>query len=142
MSPPYIPTELITDIIELTVELLIEEERHLPSHTPLSNHFLLSTALVNRTWNAIATPVLLKNGVVTSDVRIEFVARVKAHGMEGTLARLRYGDKPSGGVAEGNPALEDAAFDYLVHSLPGLIEIELVGSGAYFQTPESHSSVS
>ncbi|KAL8281444.1 hypothetical protein RQP46_006128 [Phenoliferia psychrophenolica] len=135
MTPPHIPPELVADIIELTLELLIEDERHLEAHKSLSNRFLRSAALVDHTWYEIATPVLLKNGIVTSNLWIEFLAQVKAHGMEEAIQSMRYGDTPSGGVAEGNPALEDAAFNYLVNSLPGLIEIELVGSGAYFQTP-------
>ncbi|KAL8281423.1 hypothetical protein RQP46_006107 [Phenoliferia psychrophenolica] len=85
MAPPRIPPELIADLIELTVELLVEEERHLEAHAPLSNRFLLSAALVDRTWHSIATPVLLKNGIVTSRSVVGFLAQVKAHGMEATL---------------------------------------------------------
>ncbi|KAL8281454.1 hypothetical protein RQP46_006138 [Phenoliferia psychrophenolica] len=133
MAPPRLPPELITDIIELTVELLIEEERHLPSHAPLSNRFLLSAALVDRTWNAIATPVLLRRGIVTSRSVIHFLDRIKAHGMVETLESVRFGDA-SGGVTEQDAAGEDAAFDLLVGTLSGLRMLELMQSGSHFQT--------
>ncbi|KAL8281474.1 hypothetical protein RQP46_006158 [Phenoliferia psychrophenolica] len=133
MAPPQLPPELVTDIIELTVELLVEEERHLEAHEPLSNQFLRSAALVDRTWNAIATPVLLNSGTVTSGSVVCFLEQVKAHGIEDTLERVRFGEA-SGGVTEQDAAAEDTAFDLLVGSLSGLIKIELVNSGSYFQT--------
>ncbi|KAL8281429.1 hypothetical protein RQP46_006113 [Phenoliferia psychrophenolica] len=134
MAPPQLPPEIITDIIELTVELLIEEERRLEDHEPLSNRFLLSAALVDRTWHSIATPVLLKRGIVTSGSAVSFLGQVKVHGMEATLASVRFGEA-SGGVTEEHAAEEDSAFDLLVESLSGLNMIELVDSGTHFQTP-------
>ncbi|KAL8281466.1 hypothetical protein RQP46_006150 [Phenoliferia psychrophenolica] len=85
MARPRIPPELVADIIELTVELLIEEERHLEAHEPLSNRFLRSAALADRTWHSIANPILLKKGIVTSGSVVGFLAQIKANGMEATL---------------------------------------------------------
>ncbi|KAL8281491.1 hypothetical protein RQP46_006175 [Phenoliferia psychrophenolica] len=133
MAPPQIPLELVTDIVEVAVELLIEEERHLEAHEPLSNRFLLSAALVDRTWHSIAVKVLLKRGIVTSGSVLGFLAQVKAHGMEATLESLRFGEA-SGGVTEQDAAWEDTAFDFLVGSLPGLRAIELLESGSRFRT--------
>ncbi|KAL8281453.1 hypothetical protein RQP46_006137 [Phenoliferia psychrophenolica] len=133
MAPPQLPPELVADIIELTVELLIEEERHLEAHAPLSNRFLRSAALVNRTWHSIAVEVLLKRGIVTSGSVVGFLAQVKAHGMEETLESVRFGEATSG-VTEEDAAKEDVAFDFLVRSPSGLTSIELVESGAHFQT--------
>ncbi|KAL8281451.1 hypothetical protein RQP46_006135 [Phenoliferia psychrophenolica] len=97
MAPPQLPPELVADIIELTVELLIEEERHLEAHEPLTNEFLLSAALVDHTWHSIAVEVLLKSGIVTSGSVLGFLRQVKAHGMEATLASVRYGEASSRG---------------------------------------------
>ncbi|KAL8281465.1 hypothetical protein RQP46_006149 [Phenoliferia psychrophenolica] len=133
MAPPQLPPELVTDIIELTVELLIEEERNLEAHEPLSNRFLLSAALVDHTWHSIATPVLLKRGIVTSGSVVGSLDQVKAHGMEATLESVRFGEA-SGGVSPEDAATEDTVFDFLVVSLSGLINIELVESGSHFQT--------
>ncbi|KAL8281431.1 hypothetical protein RQP46_006115 [Phenoliferia psychrophenolica] len=133
MAPPRLPPELIADLIELTVELLIEEERHLEAHAPLSNRFLLSAALVDRTWHAIATPVLLKRGIVTSGSVAAFLGQVMAHGMQDTLESVRFGEAASGVTAQG-AVEEDIAFDLLFEILSGLDTIELVDSGAYFQT--------
>ncbi|KAL8281427.1 hypothetical protein RQP46_006111 [Phenoliferia psychrophenolica] len=124
---------LITDLIELAVELLVEEERHLPSHEPLSNRFLRSATLVDRTWNAIATPILLKNGIVTSGSVAGFIGQVKAHGMEMSLGSVRFG-KASGGVTAEDAAKEDTAFNLLVETLPGLNSVELLESGSHFKT--------
>ncbi|KAL8281475.1 hypothetical protein RQP46_006159 [Phenoliferia psychrophenolica] len=134
MAPPQLPPELFAHIIELTVELLIEEERHLEVHAPLSNRFLLSAALVDHTWHLIATPILLKLGVVTSRSVLGFLGQVKAHGKEATLESVRFGEA-SGGVTSEDAAWEDTAFDFLVGSLPGLKSIELLESGSHFETP-------
>ncbi|KAL8280500.1 hypothetical protein RQP46_007148 [Phenoliferia psychrophenolica] len=64
VATPPVPPELIADIIDLTVELLIEEELHLESYVPLSNRFLLSASLVNRAWHPIATNALLQRGTI------------------------------------------------------------------------------
>ncbi|KAL8281424.1 hypothetical protein RQP46_006108 [Phenoliferia psychrophenolica] len=133
MAPPQLPPELVSDIIELTVELLVEEERHLDAHAPLTNRFLRSASLVDRTWHSIATPVLLKNGIVTSGSVPGFLAQIKAHGMEETLESVRFGEA-SGGVKAEGAAEEDIAFDLLVGSLPGLVDLELLSSGSLFQT--------
>ncbi|KAL8281519.1 hypothetical protein RQP46_006203 [Phenoliferia psychrophenolica] len=124
MAPPQLPLELVTDIIEVAVELLIEEERHLEAHAPLSNEFLLSAALVSRTWHSIATPVLLKRGIVTSGSVVGFLAQIKAHGMEATLKSVRFGEA-SGGVTPERAPEEDKAFNFLVERLSGLTKIEL-----------------
>ncbi|KAL8281445.1 hypothetical protein RQP46_006129 [Phenoliferia psychrophenolica] len=133
MAPPRIPPELVAEIIELTVELLIEEERHLDAHEPLSNRFLRSATLVSREWHPIAVKVLLKCGIVTSGSVVGFLTQVKAHGMEATLKSARFGEA-SGAVAAESAADEDTAFDLLVESLPGLKQIEFVESGSHFQT--------
>ncbi|KAL8281425.1 hypothetical protein RQP46_006109 [Phenoliferia psychrophenolica] len=147
MAPPRIPPELITDIIELTVELLIEEERHLDAHAPLSNRFLLSAALVDHTWNAIATPLLLKRGIVTSGSVPGFLAQIKAYGMEASVKCVRYGEAAKSGDdsdraieslalvwATEKATKEDTAFNLLVESLSGLADIELVESGHSLHT--------
>ncbi|KAL8281470.1 hypothetical protein RQP46_006154 [Phenoliferia psychrophenolica] len=133
MAPPRIPPELVADIIELTVELLIEEERHLEAHAPLTNRFLLSAALVDHDWHSIAVEVLLKRGIVTSESVFGFLRQVFAHGMGDTLESVRFGEA-SGGVTNENAAWEDTAFDFLVGTLSGLISIELLESGSWFQT--------
>ncbi|KAL8276708.1 hypothetical protein RQP46_010887 [Phenoliferia psychrophenolica] len=124
-TTPSLPPELVADIIELTVELLIEEERHLETHATLSNRFLLSAALVNRTWHSIATPVLLKNGIVTSESVPRFIAQIHAQGMEDTLESLRFGEA-SVGIAEEDTDWEVTAFDFLVGTLSELKKVVLV----------------
>lgn len=133
MAPPHVPPELVADIIELTVERLAKEERHLEAHAPLLNRFLVSAALVNRTWHAIATPSLLKNATVTSGSVVGFLAQVKEHKMEATLKSVRFGEA-SGGVAAEDAAKEDTAFDLLIGSLSELEVVELIESGHHFQT--------
>ncbi|KAL8286800.1 hypothetical protein RQP46_004328 [Phenoliferia psychrophenolica] len=88
---PELPPELVAEIIDLTVELLIEEERHFLSQTPLTNHFLLSAALVDRTWHSIASLALLNNGLVTPTTVFRFLAHVDGRGMTGVLDRVRFG---------------------------------------------------
>ncbi|KAL8280412.1 hypothetical protein RQP46_007060 [Phenoliferia psychrophenolica] len=123
LRTPLLPLEIIADIIDFAVELLIEEERRLESHVPLSNRFLLSASLVNRAWHPLAVKALLKSAFVTSSSAVEFIARVEAHGMVHSLERVRWGelyDKPSS-----EPEDVDAAFESLLQSLPGLKDIEI-----------------
>ncbi|KAL8281521.1 hypothetical protein RQP46_006205 [Phenoliferia psychrophenolica] len=133
MAPLQSPPELVVYIIELTVELLIEEERRLEAHASLSNEFLLSAALGSRTWHSIATPVLLKRGIVTSGSVVAFLARIKAYEMEATLTSVRFGEA-SGGVTPERAPEEDKAFNLLVESLSELKSIEIIESGSHFQT--------
>ncbi|KAL8281476.1 hypothetical protein RQP46_006160 [Phenoliferia psychrophenolica] len=133
MAAPRIPPELVSDIIDLTVELLLEKERHLEAHAPLTNQFLRSAALVDRTWHAIATPVLLKHGIVTSGSVVGFLTRIKVHGMEATLESVRFGEAMSG-VTAANAPEEDTKFDLLVNTLSSLRNIDLVESGSRFRT--------
>ncbi|KAL8279517.1 hypothetical protein RQP46_008079 [Phenoliferia psychrophenolica] len=128
---PNLPPELIADIIELTVEILVEEERHLASQIPLTNHFLLSAALVDRTWHSIASPALLKNGLVTPNVVEEFLAQIEQRGMKETLDRVRFG-AGAVGLANDRPSTEgadDTPLLLLPSSLSRLASLELVGIG-------------
>ncbi|KAL8293402.1 hypothetical protein RQP46_000103 [Phenoliferia psychrophenolica] len=89
-SPPLLPLELIADIIDLTAEILVEEERYLTFQTPVTNHFLLSASLVDRTWHAIAGKALLKTGLVRPHAVAGFLSRVNAQGLKSILERVAY----------------------------------------------------
>ncbi|KAL8279478.1 hypothetical protein RQP46_008040 [Phenoliferia psychrophenolica] len=135
-TTPTLPPELVADIIDLTTEILVEEERHLASQLPLTNHFLLSAALVNRTWHSIASPALLKNSLVTPNAVEEFLAQIEQRGMKETLDRVRFGagavelanDRPSTEGADDTPLL------LLLNSLPHLASLELVGIGLHLSS--------
>ncbi|KAL8287191.1 hypothetical protein RQP46_003643 [Phenoliferia psychrophenolica] len=133
-STPALPTEVVADIIDLTVEMLIDEERDLPSQIPVTNHFLRAAALVNRTWRSIAAPALLKNGLVTPPKVDQFLAQIKKHQMERTLDSVRFG--VGGAVLDDarDESADDAKFDALVESLPGLKKLEIVGGGLVFES--------
>ncbi|KAL8279542.1 hypothetical protein RQP46_008104 [Phenoliferia psychrophenolica] len=130
-TTPTLPPELVADIIELTVEVLVEEERHLASHIPLTNHFLLSASFVDRTWHSIASPALLKNGLVTPNTVEEFMVQIEQRGMKETLDRVRFG-AGAVGLANSRPSTEnadDTPLLLLLRSLPNLASLELVGIG-------------
>ncbi|KAL8287192.1 hypothetical protein RQP46_003644 [Phenoliferia psychrophenolica] len=76
-TAPVLPPELVAEMISLTVESLIEDERDLPSQTPVTNHFLLAATLVDRTWHSIAATALLKNGLVAPAKVGLFIDQVK-----------------------------------------------------------------
>ncbi|KAL8279513.1 hypothetical protein RQP46_008075 [Phenoliferia psychrophenolica] len=133
--PATLPPELFAEIINLTVEILLEEERHLASQIPLTNRFLLSAALVNRTWHSIASLALLKSGLVTPRKAYRFFEMVGQRNMTETLDRVRFGAGPAGldrsPLAEGEVS-DDRIFQALISSLPGLKTIEFVGIGLRF----------
>ncbi|KAL8290193.1 hypothetical protein RQP46_003132 [Phenoliferia psychrophenolica] len=133
-NTPALPPELVADIIDLTVELLIEEERDLASQVPITNHFLLSAALVDRTWHSIAGSALLKNGLVTPANVDLFVAQIEMNQLEMTLESVRFGPRSAGLDAARDSSGDDAQFDALVECLPGLKRLEIVGGGLLFRT--------
>ncbi|KAL8287190.1 hypothetical protein RQP46_003642 [Phenoliferia psychrophenolica] len=128
-STPALPTELVADIIDLAVEIIIKEERDLPSQTPITNHFLRAAALVDRTWHSIAAPALLKNGLVTPFKAEQFLAQINKHQMETKLDSVRFGLGTASLADPRNWRADDAKFDALVESLPGLKRVEIVGEG-------------
>ncbi|KAL8279547.1 hypothetical protein RQP46_008109 [Phenoliferia psychrophenolica] len=134
-----LPPELISEIIYLTVEILVEEERHLASQVPLTNHFLLSAALVSRTWHSIASQALLESGLVTPKNAYKFLDEIKRRELNGTLERLRFGAGSAGldrrPLAPGEIS-DDRIFQALVNSLKGLQIVELVGIGLRFSDNE------
>ncbi|KAL8289998.1 hypothetical protein RQP46_002937 [Phenoliferia psychrophenolica] len=132
-STPTLPPELVADIIDLAVELLVEEERDLASQTPITNHFLLSAMLVDRVWRQIAVSALLKNGLVTPASVELFIAQVKSHQLEPTLQSVRFGLGSAGLDDARDSSGDDAQFDALVGSLPGLKRLEIVGEGLYLR---------
>ncbi|KAL8281493.1 hypothetical protein RQP46_006177 [Phenoliferia psychrophenolica] len=117
-SSPFIPPELVVDIIDLA--------------------FLLSAALVDRTWNAIATSALLKNGLVRPGDVQRFLEQTEEHGVRETLDRVRFGagatvlivqpdsDPPDEGA-------DDEPFQILVFALPNLRTLEFVGERLRFK---------
>ncbi|KAL8289989.1 hypothetical protein RQP46_002928 [Phenoliferia psychrophenolica] len=123
-STPALPPELVADIIDLTVELLVKEERTLVSQTPITNHFLLSAMLVDRTWNSIAVSALMKNGLVTPANVDLFIAQVRSHQLESTLESVRFGLGSAGLDDARDGSEDDARFEALVGSLPGLKRLE------------------
>ncbi|KAL8281395.1 hypothetical protein RQP46_006079 [Phenoliferia psychrophenolica] len=126
---PVLPPELITDIIDLTVKLLVEEERYLPSQALISNRFLLSAALVDRTWNAIATSALLKSGLVQSGRVDGFIELAERRGVRETLDGVRF---CAGAMRRAQAGLQgwdpdDERLQILVSSLKNLQTLELKG---------------
>ncbi|KAL8276703.1 hypothetical protein RQP46_010882 [Phenoliferia psychrophenolica] len=131
-TTPSLPPELVSDIIELTVDLLVEEERYLPSQIPLTNRFLLSAALVDRTWHSIATSALLENGLVRPGSVRGFLHQLKKYGRKNKLSRVRFGVGAKLIAGDSNPSVEgadDAAFKVLLDSLPKIRTLEIVGIG-------------
>ncbi|KAL8290005.1 hypothetical protein RQP46_002944 [Phenoliferia psychrophenolica] len=128
-STPALPPELVADIIDLAVKLLVKEERDLASQIPITNHFLLSAMLVDRTWHLIAAAALLKNGLVTPASVDLFVAQVKSHQLEPTLKSVRFGLGNAGLDDARDSSGDDARFEALVGSLPGLKRLEIFGEG-------------
>ncbi|KAL8281450.1 hypothetical protein RQP46_006134 [Phenoliferia psychrophenolica] len=137
-SPPFLPPELIADIIDLAVESLVEQERSLPSQIPLTNRFLLSAALVDRTWNAIATSALLRNGLVQPGGVDKFLEHTEECGVRETLDRVRFGAGAKGLIVQPDAdppdeGADDEPFERLVMSLTNLGSVELVGKGLRFK---------
>ncbi|KAL8293427.1 hypothetical protein RQP46_000128 [Phenoliferia psychrophenolica] len=136
-NPRILPPELIADIIDLAVEMLVEEERYLTFQTPVTNHFLLSAALVDSTWHAIAVKALLKNGLVRPRAVTRFLARVEALDFKKLVGRVRFGAGAAGLLRPANDVLDggedDLEFQFLIISLPNVTEIELVGNGLRFR---------
>ncbi|KAL8290198.1 hypothetical protein RQP46_003137 [Phenoliferia psychrophenolica] len=133
-STPALPPELVADIIDLTVDILVKEERDLASQVPITNHFLLSAALVDRTWHSIAGSALLKNGLVTSANFDLFIAQIQMHQLEMSLESVRFGAGSAGLDDVRDSSRDDAQFDALVECLPGLKRLEIVGEGLLFRT--------
>ncbi|KAL8290039.1 hypothetical protein RQP46_002978 [Phenoliferia psychrophenolica] len=133
-STPALPPELVADIIDLTVELLVSKERDLASQAPITNHFLLSAMLVDRTWRDIAVSALLKNGLVTPAKVDHFISQVKSHQLDSTLARVRFGPGSAGLDDARDSSGDDAQFDALIGSLPALKQLEFVGQGLIFRS--------
>ncbi|KAL8281452.1 hypothetical protein RQP46_006136 [Phenoliferia psychrophenolica] len=131
-SSPVLPPELVADIIDLAVELLVEEERDLPSQALLTNNFLLSAALVDRTWNAIATSALLRNGLIQPEGVDGFINQVEKLGMRETIDRVRFGAGPKGLIIRVGDGTDDKPFHLLLSSLPKVQMLELVGNGLRF----------
>ncbi|KAL8280499.1 hypothetical protein RQP46_007147 [Phenoliferia psychrophenolica] len=134
LATPPLPLEIIADIIDFTIELLVNEELLLKSHAPLSNRFLLSAALVNRAWHPLATKALLKRGIVTSGGVVGFLAQAKAYGLDGVLESVRWGESAESAAGEPDPDDEDAMFDLLVQSLPSVKDFDLIESGSHFRS--------
>ncbi|KAL8280429.1 hypothetical protein RQP46_007077 [Phenoliferia psychrophenolica] len=132
LATPPLPLEIIADIIDRAVELLIEDEFDLETHAPLSNRFLLSAALVNRTWHPIAVKALIRTGIVTSKSTVGFIAKASFYRMDDTLKSLRFGEAT--GPAAQVPGLQDAALDVLLQLFPALDSIELVEAGSRWKT--------
>ncbi|KAL8281400.1 hypothetical protein RQP46_006084 [Phenoliferia psychrophenolica] len=136
---PVLPPELIADIIDLAMESLVEQERDLPSQALLTNEFLLSAALVDRTWHLIATSALLKSGLVQPEGVDGFLEQAKKNGMRETNDRVRFGAGPKGlsRVADDSDSpdegTDDKPFHLLLSSLPNVEKLELVGRGLRFQ---------
>ncbi|KAL8281497.1 hypothetical protein RQP46_006181 [Phenoliferia psychrophenolica] len=137
-GPPVLPPELVANIIDLAVEILVEKERNLPSQTLLANEFLCSAALVDRTWNAIATAALLKNGLVRPglDQVFDFIMQTRSHGIRETLDRVRFGAGTKGLIIDDSDPPDEGAdempFELLVMMLPNLKYLESVGRGLRF----------
>ncbi|KAL8277970.1 hypothetical protein RQP46_009602 [Phenoliferia psychrophenolica] len=143
-STPALPPELVADIIDLTVEVLIAEERDLPSQTPITNHFLLSAMLVDRVWHSIAVSALLKHGLVTPSKVDSFLAQIKEHRIEETLESVRFGLGNAGLDEARDGSEDDTKFSVLITSLPGLKALEVIGRGGLISaegfTPNLHGS--
>ncbi|KAL8281397.1 hypothetical protein RQP46_006081 [Phenoliferia psychrophenolica] len=141
-SPPVLPYELIADIIELTVESLVEQERNLPSQIPLTNEFLLSAALVNHTWHSIVTSAILKSGLIQPGSVHGFIEQAEKNGVRETLDRVRFGAGAKGPATDNSippdEGADDEPFQLLVSSLPSLTNLELFGRGLRFENALSH----
>ncbi|KAL8281426.1 hypothetical protein RQP46_006110 [Phenoliferia psychrophenolica] len=129
---PFLPPELIYEIIYLAIGSLIRQERELPSQALLTNKFLLSAALVDRTWNAIATSALLLNGIVQPGGVKGFLDHLEKHG-GADLDHVRFGAGPTALLRDdsdpSNDSADDASFQLLISSLPNLKRLEIFGTG-------------
>ncbi|KAL8281433.1 hypothetical protein RQP46_006117 [Phenoliferia psychrophenolica] len=128
-SSPVLPPELVADIIDLTVELLVEKERNLPFEALLTNKFLLSAALVNHTWKAMAISALLKKGIVPPDGVDGYIALAEKYGVRQSVDGVRFGAGAMGAVAARQQSgdAHDEPFQILISALPNLRNLELVG---------------
>ncbi|KAL8280498.1 hypothetical protein RQP46_007146 [Phenoliferia psychrophenolica] len=129
LATPPLPLEIVADIIDLTIELLVEDELDLEWYAPLANLFLLSASLVNRAWHPIAVKALLKRGTVTVASAEGFLAQAKAFGVDKTLESVRFGEDAAGA----DPLDNEEAFDLLINTLSGVKNVELVETGSDFR---------
>ncbi|KAL8283372.1 hypothetical protein RQP46_005782 [Phenoliferia psychrophenolica] len=89
-EPPRLPYELVAEILKLTIESLFEEERHFVSHVALTNHFLVSASLVNRTWRTISKKYWESHAMILPNHVLSLIEEQRGSGNR--LERVRIGE--------------------------------------------------
>ncbi|KAL8277373.1 hypothetical protein RQP46_010213 [Phenoliferia psychrophenolica] len=139
---PQLPPELTLQVIEITIESLIYEERFLQEPKAIVNAFLLSASLVDRTWHDLVAIPFLRNALILPQSVYKFLYRARTFDMLDTLDRVRcgVGQRRQGWRSAFANKYDDETFDYLIYALPNLRILELVGRGFDFRTvfPGNH----
>ncbi|KAL8277387.1 hypothetical protein RQP46_010227 [Phenoliferia psychrophenolica] len=87
---PQLPPELVLQIIDITIRLLVDEERYLKEPKAIVNHFLLSASLVDRTWHELVAIPLLANALILPKAVYTFIYRARTFDLLETLACVRF----------------------------------------------------
>ncbi|KAL8283378.1 hypothetical protein RQP46_005788 [Phenoliferia psychrophenolica] len=130
-APPRLPPELVAEILKLTIESLFEEERHLVSHVALTNHFLISASVVNRTWHTMVKDYWFTHALVFPRTFAKFILFARAHRMTRHLERVRLGGGGPGSAPRWtlfkDDHIQDKALRWILIVFRNLRSLELVG---------------